>query len=89
MTIYIAKTPQEFKCKMLELGATSISFEDGGGPKEILITARTFAAVEAVFDDCVSRAGMASVNSLMDTRIVGVILNGKRDGNLKQKALLL
>lgn len=61
MTVYVAKSPQDFRAKAFEMGATSLVYLNGPFGCRVPIEKRTQHCIEEAFDECI-RTVSASAN---------------------------
>lgn len=83
MSVYVAKTPEEFRAKVLEMGATSLVYENGPFKSHVQLTRTTYQTIERVFNDCVCSVTSSSIRSNSTTRIfIPLIFEALKDGHV-------
>lgn len=81
MTIYAAKTPDDFRRKIRETGANSIVFQNGRCQSQIFLSEMSEENILKVFNDCVFRITSSWAKCQYPKTYIPLLFEAHKDGS--------
>ena len=80
MSVYVARTPAEFRIKLYEMQATSLVYESGRFTEQVILENLTLQKADKIFNDCVFAVVAATSHTSANKNYIPLSFEALKDG---------